>query len=78
MAARGDYDVGILMSADTDIKPALEAVVDLQAARAEVASWSSRYGYSRRLAITRRQLWCHWLDQAAYARVQDLRDYTQP
>jgi uncharacterized LabA/DUF88 family protein len=26
MAVRGDYDVGILMSTDTDLKPALEAV----------------------------------------------------
>jgi uncharacterized LabA/DUF88 family protein len=26
MAARGDYDVGILMSTDTDLKPALEEV----------------------------------------------------
>ncbi|MYC85244.1 MAG: NYN domain-containing protein [Acidimicrobiia bacterium] len=51
MAARGDYDVGILMSADTDLKPALEAVVSLGAARVEVAAWSSQYGHSRRLAI---------------------------
>lgn len=29
MAYRQEYDVGILMSTDTDLKPALEAVVDL-------------------------------------------------
>ena len=77
MAARGDYDVGILMSADTDLKPALEAVVSLGAARVEVAAWSSQYGHSRRLAIKGRRLWCHWLDDSEYRRVKDTRDYTR-
>ena len=78
MAARGDYDVGILMSADTDLKPALEAVVDLGAARVEVAAWSSQYGHSRRLAIKGRSLWCHWLDESEYKQIEDTRDYTLP
>ncbi|MDE0709488.1 MAG: NYN domain-containing protein [bacterium] len=78
MAARGDYDVGILMSADTDLKPALEAVVSLGAARVEVAAWSSQYGHSRRLAIKGRGLWCHWLDDSECRSVQDTRDYTLP
>lgn len=78
MAARGDYDVGILMSADTDLKPALEAVVDLGAARVEVAAWSSQYGHSRRLAISGRSLWCHWLDESEYRQVEDTRDYALP
>ena len=75
-AVRGDYDVGILMSADTDLKPALEAVVSLGAARVEVAAWSSQFGHSRRLAITGRSLWCHWLDDSDYRSVKDRRDYT--
>ena len=29
MAVRRDFDVGILMSTDTDLKPALEAVAEL-------------------------------------------------
>ncbi|MYF83120.1 MAG: NYN domain-containing protein [Acidimicrobiia bacterium] len=45
MAARREYDVGILMSADTDLKPALEAVITLGSAKAEVAAWSSQYGH---------------------------------
>lgn len=36
-----EYDVGILMSTDTDLKPALEGVTQLTNRRAEVAAWSS-------------------------------------
>lgn len=44
MAVRGDYDVGILMSTDTDMKPALEAVANLRRSPgpwADVAGWSA-------------------------------------
>ncbi len=55
MAIRGEYDVAIVMSTDTDIKPALEAVTSLGGnpyPRCEVAAWSSPQGYSRRLSIS--------------------------
>lgn len=78
MAYRQEYDVGILMSTDTDLKPALEAVVDLEAARVEVAAWSSQRGHSSRLAIKSRKIWCHWLGRDAYTSVQDRRDYSRP
>ncbi len=61
MAERGQYDVGIIMSGDTDLKPALEAVVAMDGQpypRAEVAAWSSSVGHSRRLAISGAKLWC--------------------
>ncbi len=81
MAVRGEYDVGILMSSDTDLKPALEAVVGLAGAnaypRAEVASWSPKSRHASRLAIPQAKLWCHWVDEAAYNAVADARDYTQ-
>ena len=78
MAARGDYDVGILMSADTDLEPALEAVVSLGAARVEAAAWSSAQGHSKRLAVKSRSLWCHWLDVRDYRCIKDTRDYNRP
>lgn len=57
MAVRGEYDVGILFSTDTDLKPALEAVAQLgTGVRAEVAAWSGD-GHNRRLSISSRQLW---------------------
>jgi len=75
MAVRGDYDVGVLMSTDTDLKPALEAVAGGGAGRAEVAAWSNPQSYSRRLSISGRKLWCHWVDTSDYLTVQDTRDY---
>lgn len=75
MAIRGSYDVGILMSTDTDLKPALEAVVELGGPIAEVAAWKSSIQHSRRLAVTKKNIWCHWLDQSDYEAVVDRRDY---
>lgn len=78
-AVRGEYEVGILMSTDTDLKPALEFVRDLQGdpyPRCEVAAWSSPVGYSRRLSIPGRQIWCHWLDESDYRLVADPTNYT--
>ncbi|MCE2530721.1 MAG: NYN domain-containing protein [Acidimicrobiia bacterium] len=78
MAIQGEYDVGILMSTDTDLRPALEAVLRLRAAHIEVSAWSSPQGNWRRLSIKSRRLWCHWLDRDNYARVRDRRDYSRP
>jgi uncharacterized LabA/DUF88 family protein len=79
MAVRGLYDVGILVSTDTDLKPALEAVTQLAlfgpAPKAEVAAWSAPTGHSRRLGIGGRNLWCHWLDEADYNGLRDTVDY---
>ena len=80
MAVRGEYDIGVLMSTDTDLKPALEAVVALGRSpypRCEVASWSTPHRYSRRLSIPGRRLWCHWLDEHDYRAVADPTDYTR-
>lgn len=79
MAVAGDFEVGVLMSTDTDLKPALEAVARLapaQGVRAEVASWSSPTGHSRRLSISPRRLYCHWLGRDAYESVVDATDYS--
>lgn len=78
MAYRLECDVGILMSTDTDLKPALEAVIGLQAARVEVAAWSGQGGHASRLSIKSRKIWCHWLGWGAYTSVQDRRDYSRP
>jgi hypothetical protein len=78
MAVRGEYDVGILMSTDTDLKPALEAVVALGGNRTphcEVAAWSARGAHSRRLSIKGTSVWCQWLDEDAYRQVADPTNY---
>ncbi len=79
MAVAGDFEVGVLMSTDTDLKPALEAVARLtptQGVRAEVASWSSAIGHSRRLSIKTRRLYCHWLGKDAYDQIVDATNYS--
>lgn len=81
MAVRGEYDVGVIMSTDTDLKPALEAVAAMGGnpyPRAEVAAWSTQAQHSRRLSIPGRRLWCHWLDEQDYRSVADPTDYTRP
>jgi hypothetical protein len=81
MAARGEYDVGILMSTDTDLRPALEYVFDQGRAwgkpRAEVAAWSAP-GQRRRLSITNGSLYCHWMEKNVYEQVADGTDYSKP
>ena len=81
MAVNGAYDIGVLMSTDTDLVPALEAVIDLGRhpyPRCEVAAWSRPGAYSRRLHVPGRKLWCHWLGPDDYAAVEDLTDYNLP
>lgn len=80
MAAAGQYDVGILFSTDTDMKPALEAVATLTNRdghpRAEVAAWSGSGQHNRRLAIKTRNLFCHWIGECTYQAMADVTDYS--
>ena len=81
MAANGECDIGVLMSTDTDLIPALEAVLKLDGMpypRCEVAAWSRFGAYSRRLHVPRSKLWCHWLGGDDYAATEDLTDYNLP
>lgn len=81
MAVRNEYDVGILMSGDTDLHPALEEVMGLGEKTVEVATWNPLPGRRRfhiRLAglTANMQPYCHWIDHAAYLSIQDETDYT--
>lgn len=75
-----EYDVGILMSLDTDLKPPLEVVAAKKRAwgrpRPEVAAFR-RPGseHSPRLSLSGDNLFCHWIDEAAFERIRDDRDY---
>lgn len=77
MAVRDEYDIGIIMSSDTDLIPALEGVFALNPPRPipEVAAWTSPTGYSSRLRVRGEKVVCHWLDASDYAAVADPRDY---
>jgi uncharacterized LabA/DUF88 family protein len=72
LAYENVYDVGIVFSADTDLLPAIEAVIDHGGPHLEVASWAD----STRLRIPGLKLWCHWLDACDYQTIADLTHYS--
>jgi hypothetical protein len=75
LAMKMEYDVGILFSSDSDLLPALEAVVRLKLARVEVAAWSNTF----RLRLAGSTLpWCQHLTKVDYLAVADPTDYTKP
>jgi uncharacterized LabA/DUF88 family protein len=67
MAIRKEYEIGILFSVDTDLKPALEFVVGNDvSARAEVAAWRQVADHQIRLALSSNRPFCHWLTEDDY------------
>lgn len=76
MAIDGAYDIGVIVSTDTDLIPALEFVQTRFAGQRHVAVATWR-GLStrRRLATQRQNIWCHWLHREDYDAVADLTDY---
>jgi uncharacterized LabA/DUF88 family protein len=81
MAERKEYEVGILMSLDTDLRPALEHTASLGRAwgkpRAEVAAWSVPQQKCRRLSLTgANSVYCHWIDPPTYQSMRDDTDYS--
>lgn len=75
MAIDGLYDVGLIMSTDTDLLPALEFTRNRYAGvrHVAVAAWDGR----RRLASPGGNVWCHWLSRADYDAIADSTDYNR-
>lgn len=75
-AIDGAYDIGVIMSADTDITPALEYVAKKKGlpVLAQVAAWRTP---SMRARIGTGLVWCHFLDRTDYDRVADTTDYNR-
>jgi hypothetical protein len=66
MAMRGDFEVGIIFSHDTDLKPALEVASAPDFGRSiicEIAAWLGPGGARRGLRLEGKGLQCHYLDQ---------------
>lgn len=76
LAVEGAYEVGVLVSSDTDLIPALEFVAERfhGRPRVETAAWRGRPGI--RNAGSHR-VWCHFLDRSDYERVHDPIDYSR-
>ena len=76
ISARDDvYDVAVVVSADTDLVPAIEAALDA-GKRAETAMWWSPEHPHRRMKVPGRRLWNHALDASRFEKVRDDTDYT--
>lgn len=78
LGSQSEYDVAIVFSRDTDLMPALDAVLNIPMPRlhVEVASWTG----SSRLRFPDTNLpWCHILRQDDYDIVKDGTNYlTRP
>lgn len=73
-AVEGKYDVGILASTDTDLKPALEYVAEKGGdIVCEVVCWWGNI--TKQLSIDGHRIWCHRLELADCEAVSDRRDY---
>ncbi len=77
MAIDDAFDVGVLFSTDTDLRPAIEYVTAKfdPIPRGEVAAWSSPTSRGRLSVRARRPVWCHYLDHDDYVSVADPTDY---
>ena len=73
----GRYDVGVIVSTDTDLRPALEFVSRRFQGlpRAESAAWRAPGANKAIVAAGPRPTWCHYLDSADYTAVHDSTDY---
>ena len=78
MAVDGLYDIGVIVSTDTDLIPALEFVRSRFSGERHVAvaAWRSRHS-RRRLSISGANIWCHWLDRDDYDSVADTTNYNR-
>jgi uncharacterized LabA/DUF88 family protein len=73
LAMQKDYDAAILVSADTDLMPAVETVFGLRLAHIELAAWSGM----NRLRFPGTELpWCHRINEGTYRTLEDSTDYT--
>jgi len=78
------YDAAVVMSADYDLVPAIDSVVQRRLFRGEgpdveVAAWNGGARHKPlRLRLPGRSLYCIWLDQEDYWGVEDTTDYRAP
>lgn len=71
-ARNGNWDVVIMASHDTDLEPAVEFAERVSSAVIETTGWKGR----KRLRGGRSDRWHTFLDDAAFVRSQDRKDYT--
>ncbi len=76
LAFRKHHDVGVLVSADTDLLPALESVLeDHGDGSCEVVSWVPSTGHAQVLRVPGRSMNVHALYERDYREFEDTTDY---
>ena len=75
MARDGLYDVGVIMSTDTGLRPALDFTRRRYAGvcHVAVAAWDGR----RRLSSPDGNVWRYWRSRTDYDAVADATDYNR-
>ena len=78
LAIDAAYDIGVIMSTDTDLIPALEFTRRRYSTtrHTEVAAWRSPQS-NRRLALPNQNIWCHWLHRPDYDTIADPTNYNR-
>lgn len=71
LAIEKAYDVGVVVSSDTDLRPAVDYVRTKGLQAIEICTWIGR----NPMAQSNKTLWCHFLSRADYDQVSDHRDY---
>jgi len=76
LAIEGEYDIGVVCSSDTDLRPALEYVHNKfpSLPKVEVMCWTG----GKRLSVPGINLWCHMVNRADFDAISDNTDYTAP
>lgn len=77
LAVQGMFDVGVIASTDTDLKPAMEFVCEWNGGQCivETAAWFTREQQCPRLSISQFNTQCHWLGPDDYQAIRDTKDY---
>lgn len=76
LAIHRSYEVGILVSRDTDMLPAWETIIELDAAHVETAGWAG----TPRLKLPRsgKHLYNRFLSEDDFSAPRDHRTYLPP
>ncbi|MCY4102250.1 MAG: NYN domain-containing protein [bacterium] len=75
LGARDDrYDVAVIVSADTDLVPAIEVALDA-GRRVETATWVGSASRQWPLRVPTHRLWNHQLDERRFGYVRDDTNY---
>lgn len=68
------FDVAVVVSAGSDLAPAVEVALDA-GKRVETAMWWSEADPHRRPSVPGRTVWNHMLNERRFAHVRDDTDY---